>query len=382
MTGAVLAGYEVVGSSVLFTLTIDLSASGVVSIGFDDVNGVPLTFSTSYAQVVPINFNSLNPIVAIDCGQLEGSISFPQLVGLQYSLGWFPNLGTFNSLNVTINDLPAGNFTVVVFDLACGASQVLPIIIPDGQLSYTIDQVTPITLCTSQTVQASGMTEGTVQLSITGGSGFYDYNFDNAGGAQILPSVGVYTGIDLAGTYEFDGVDLVTGCTILDAPYTIPEIAIDLDIVVNELQPMIDNGAIVLQTATLEAEMTFSNNGLYSLVYEWSPSGFLDDGNGMYSEIDVEETYTVNVDINGGICQASTTYDVISTLCVLEADVNLDGIVNTLDFLAIAGAYGSFCNNVDPCPADINNDGVVNIADVLIFIQMNGLSWFDVCGND
>jgi len=378
--GAVLLNTSDIGSSILFTLSIDLTTSGIVSIGFDDVDGVPLTYSTSYSPVIPINFSTLNPVVDIDCGQSQGSISFPQLVGLDYSIGWFPNLGTFNSLNVSINDLPAGNYVVVIFDPACGLSQVFnPIIIPDGELSYSVNELTPLVTCSNSNNLAVGGTNADVEIVVSNGSGLYDFMFDNAGGS-IVPIPGFessYFGIPNPGTYNFTVTDQLTGCQINNGDYTITETAINLELQITEAQPLVTNGVNILQTGTLEAELIVTGATIANEVYTWSPIGFTNNQMGEYSDIDTPNSYTVLV--SADICAIGATYNLEYTECILAGDVNFDGIVNSSDLLEVLGAMGTVCTSSGSCPADLNQDGIVNVQDILIILSTLGLTWDAMC---
>jgi hypothetical protein len=225
------------------------------------------------------------------------------------------------------------------------------------------------------------MTEGGVLGTISGGSGAFTVLFSDQSGYQLPTEDLFYGGIDAAGISSFIITDNVTLCQI-PGTYTIPQVDVQVDILVSETQQLITNGNIILQTATLEADLVFSSGMEPAEFYEWSPSGFSDNGEGMYSEIDSEGTYTVNVDVLGGTCSASTTFDVVSNLCVLEGDINLDGIVNGADLIALLGSFGMICNSSDPCPGDINHDGVVNQQDMLVFFGTYGLSWESVCGSN
>jgi hypothetical protein len=68
-------------------------------------------------------------------------------------------------------------------------------------------------------------------------------------------------------------------------------------------------------------------------------------------------TYSAPVTITGG--------------CIRE-DINMDGVVNTFDFLLLLSAYGNLCTKA--CPPDINDDGIVDTFDFLRILARFGYS--------
>lgn len=49
------------------------------------------------------------------------------------------------------------------------------------------------------------------------------------------------------------------------------------------------------------------------------------------------------------------------------ADLNGDGVVNTVDLLILLGNWGT-CNDCKACPVDLNDDCVVNTSDLLLLL--------------
>ena len=59
----------------------------------------------------------------------------------------------------------------------------------------------------------------------------------------------------------------------------------------------------------------------------------------------------------------------ITVRCIRE-DLNMDGVVNTFDFLLLLSAYGSLCTMA--CPPDFNDDGIVDTFDYLRILARFG----------
>ena len=78
-----------------------------------------------------------------------------------------------------------------------------------------------------------------------------------------------------------------------------------------------------------------------------------------------EMCFTLLVD-DGGFC-CSTEICVTIPDCSPDCDLNGDGVVGILDFLALLEAWGS-CSDCTNCPADIDGDCIVGITDFLIVL--------------
>jgi PKD repeat protein len=95
--------------------------------------------------------------------------------------------------------------------------------------------------------------------------------------------------------------------------------------------------------------------------------------------------YTVILNVtDASEFEGSVTYTVTVKNSTLIGDINGDGIVNILDAILLADAFGSHCANYDyqgePASpnwnpnADLNGDGVVNILDMIILASHFGQS--------
>ena len=77
---------------------------------------------------------------------------------------------------------------------------------------------------------------------------------------------------------------------------------------------------------------------------------------------------------DGAVLDTLTSPIVVSAMELLPAaaDLDGDGTVGIVDFLALLAAWGPCPNPPAPCPADIDNDGTVGILDFLILLASWG----------
>ena len=62
--------------------------------------------------------------------------------------------------------------------------------------------------------------------------------------------------------------------------------------------------------------------------------------------------------------------DMIPDLCQCPADINLDGVVNSVDVATLLGAWGAPQGGL--LDTDLNDDGIVNAADLAILLAAWG----------
>ncbi len=73
--------------------------------------------------------------------------------------------------------------------------------------------------------------------------------------------------------------------------------------------------------------------------------------------------YTIKVKSTDQVGIVSESDAVNFTVRCIREDINIDGVVNTIDFLLLLSAYGTNCTG--GCPADFNDDRVVSAIDFL-----------------
>jgi hypothetical protein len=98
--------------------------------------------------------------------------------------------------------------------------------------------------------------------------------------------------------------------------------------------------------------------------YQWS------DGHTLQSiTVYNEGSYSVIVTDSNGCNQNSTPVSV--SVRSLTADLNMDGRVNTTDYLMVVGKYGTLCQ---ACREDFNLDHLVNTTDYLLVTAQYGFT--------
>lgn len=173
-------------------------ASGYYTVTITDANGC-----TSSQQSIQVNEPSVvlnaqtGSITNVGCnGGTTGAINLNVNGGTApYSYNW-----SNGSVSQNITGLAAGSYTVTVTD-ANGCTKLLSAIAvsqPGNALSTSV--------ITSQNVSCSGGGNGSINLTVTGGTAPYSYNWSNGATSQNIS--GLY-----AGTYGVSVTD-ANGCTI------------------------------------------------------------------------------------------------------------------------------------------------------------------------
>ena len=84
----------------------------------------------------------------------------------------------------------------------------------------------------------------------------------------------------------------------------------------------------------------------------------------------VEGSVSVDVTTLGGTSSRPNAFTYEAPPC--PADLNGDGVVNSLDMIILLNAFGNCPPSPTSCPADLNGDGVVNALDVIILSNAYG----------
>ncbi len=296
-------------SSSLFNLS-----GGTYTVTVTDANGCTevQSFTVTEPAVVVASATGTN----VSCpGGSNGTVSASATGGTgAYSYLW----SNFNT-NASQTGLAAGTYTVIVTDAnGCTASA-----------AYTVTQPQPIAITeTLNNVTCNGGNNGSISISIAGGTGPYDVTWSN--GPFTNGTTTSSNGTLAAGTYTVT-VEDQNGCTATET-YTITQpTAIAL---ATQATNANCNGA-----ATGAVDLTVSG-GTPTYTYAWSNGATSQDLTGVAAG-----TYTVTVtDANG--CTATTTATVGQpTAIALQAsvvDADCNGATNGDIFLNVNGGTPSY----------------------------------------
>ena len=184
-------------------------AAGNYIVSVTDKNGCSDTAQVVIGTATPLQASIAN-ISAVTCfGDQDGSVTAAATGGvIPYTFVWAPgNAGT-----ATINDLPAGSYTVTVSDVT-GCTSVATADLPDATLIKTQAHATP--------VRCHGEANGTITVDTTQG-GVEPYLY--ALGQAAFSAQKVFTPL-AGGTYILQTQD-AKGCVVTDT-IPVPEPAVN-----------------------------------------------------------------------------------------------------------------------------------------------------------
>ena len=306
--------------------------AGSYTITITDMNGCVLTLPiavTGPSVIVP----ALTPFVYpggtnISCaGSSDGSIISAITGGATpYALTW-SGPGGFASNDTTIANLGPGTYCLNVLD-ANGCT---------AQVCVEITEPTPLTLSTTTTSASCGANDGTVDLTVSGGTG--PYLFDWSNGAVSEDIGGLAPDIYVVNVSDANGCSLSTSATVNGAP------GVDANAVVtNEMCAGEANGAIDLTVLSGTAPFDF----------DWSNGASSEDISGLGPD-----SYIITIiDANG--CSWSNTYNVAGGAnIVLDTTVSMYG--NGYNVSGTGATDGSVVidasGGVEPYTYDWSNGG-------------------------
>jgi hypothetical protein len=258
------------------------------------------------APVPVCNLSTTGSGTNIDCfGASTGSATVNPAGGTApYSYAWSPNGATTQ----TVNNLPAGTYTVTVTD-ANGCTSTYTI---------TITEAPVLSLNTTQVnVLCSGENTGSIDLTISGGSPSYTYLWSNGSTNQDLSNLS-------AGTYTVTVTD-ATNCES-SATVTISEpLALTLSTTSTNTSSGMMNGAAG----------TVASGGVPPYTYLWSQGGTTDAITGLGAGV-----YSVTVtDANGCMAVDTVTVESVGGLNTLNPELSVIVFPNP--------SYGKFTIQTD-----------------------------------
>jgi gliding motility-associated-like protein len=293
-------------------ITQDISGlnANTYSVLVTDVNGCTTTNIITLIQpaaltttVVAATYNGQN----ISCNGLsDGSIDLSVAGGTTaYTYQW-SNLETTQD----VSGLNAGPYSVLVTDVnGCSATHTITLTQP----AILTTSISVSSNYNGQNISCNGLSDGAIDLSVSGGTANYTYAWSNAGTTQDISGLN-------ANTYSVLVTD-VNGCTITNTITITQPAALSTTIAVSSNF----NGQNISCNGASNGAIDLSvSGGTTNYTYSWSNAASTQDLNGLNAN-----TYSVLVtDVNG--CTATNTITVtdppvLASVVVITSNVNCNG---------------------------------------------------------
>ncbi|MDO8490789.1 MAG: nidogen-like domain-containing protein [Dehalococcoidia bacterium] len=354
----------VVGSAI----SIPVSVLGLVSQSLAAYN-ITISFDKTKITVNsvtggPAPFGS--PTSTID--NTAGTVALSQTVA-----GGFPTGNvTLASLNVQGVAVGASNFSIAVTTLTNSASAaitnttvpgVVNVTPPPGQLHHIV--VSPA----SPSLVVGGSETFTAQ-----GYDAYDdpvagltfaWSLTGAAAGSINATTGVFTAGTEAGSYS-NVIVATSGAITGNASVIVTPGPLHHTVVSPASPSLTVGGAQTFTAATFDQY----NNARSGDTIVWSvgnaTAGAINASTGAFTAGTVAGSYPNVVVATSGTVSGTASVTVIAGVR-LPGDVNNDGVVDVLDLVAVAAAFGSVPTSPNRnADADLNQDGIVNILDLVV----------------
>jgi hypothetical protein len=323
------------------TNTITVSTTEVITVTATDTLGCTATSlpisTTEFPALSAASFN----ITDASCGNSNGSIDLTVNGGTApYTFAWDNGASTED-----ISLLAAGPYNVTITDNnGCTSIE-----------SVNVNNIGGPTLSITSTPGTCGNSNGSIDLTVIGGTGPFSFAWDNGGNTEDLSGLaaGVYNVVVTDGL----GCDAFTGITVSN------QTAPTLSAVINDAVCLTDNGSIVLSisggTAPFTINWSDGSTGLNPVeLFAGNYTVNVSDGNGCIANA----VYTVNdlgnpvgtFNINNETCSASNgaldltvtggtaPYNFVWSNGAITEDVN--GLSAGLYDVSITDANGCFGN--------------------------------------
>lgn len=224
--------------------TLTNLASGVYTVVATDANGCTGTANTTISNTSGVNA-SVASFSAVSCfGGNDGSISISASGGAAPITYTWSDQPSTPSTMATRTNLTAGTYTVTVADNA-GCSVVL------APVTITEPNAINISLDAQNDVNCFGDNDGSILVSVSGGTGVLNYNWDNAANTEDVLTA-------TAGTYQLSVTD-ANNCVQISSVYTINEPA-ELLVTIADQTNITCNGA---NNGTITATVS-GGTGIYT----------------------------------------------------------------------------------------------------------------------
>jgi gliding motility-associated-like protein len=219
--------------------------SGIYSCTVTDANNCTSTKTVSISQPSPLLITT-NTVIPNPCNSYSSGVVNTSITGgtPTYTLTWTPA----QPANPIITNLPAGTYNLAVIDAkGCPTSSV-----------YTITEPTALAATVPTTTQATcGNSNGTANVTITGGSPAYAYNWNTPTPQVTANAIGLPPG-----TWQLTTTDS-KGCVITRTA----------NITAAALPSVTAVSSNILCFGQSNGSATLTASGVGGFSYNWSPSG-------------------------------------------------------------------------------------------------------------
>ncbi|BDS09853.1 T9SS type B sorting domain-containing protein [Aureispira anguillae] len=321
VTGGV-AGYSYLWSTGATTQDLTGLSGAAYTVTATDANGCTATDTAYVVNEPAVLVATLDSIQHVDCNGGNDGAVFISIGGgtIPFSYNWDNGATTQD-----ITGLIAGTYTVTVTDSnGCTVTSGAHLVNEPTAINITLDSINHVT--------CNGAADGGVFVTVTGGTGAYNFAWDN--GATTEDNTGLS-----GGTYALTVTD-ANGCTISSGPHTVNEDAL-LVIGLDSINHVTCNGAA---DGAIGITVT---GGVAGYSYLWSTGATTQDLTGLSGA-----AYTVTAtDANG--CTATDTAYVVNEPAVLVATldsiqhVDCNGGNDGAVFISIGGGTIPFSYNWD-----------------------------------
>jgi gliding motility-associated-like protein len=295
--GGGTAPYNYLWSDGSVTEDLQFISAGTYVVSVVDANGCDATLSVTVNEPANPLASSASVTQQVNCfAGNDGSIDLTVTGGTApYGFSW-----SNGSVDEDLNGLSAGTYSVIIIDSnGCSDSAIVVIVQPQAALALS-------TVSTSD-VDCFGNSNGSIDLSVSGGTVPYSYQWSNGSNSEDLNGIpsGIYTVLVLDANGCLDS---------LSANITQP--ADSLALAITSVSDVDCYGS---STGSIDLGVS---GGTQPYSYSWSNGDVTQDLNGVGAG-----TYTVTVvDING--CQSTITIGVGEPINPISNSINVSQEVN------------------------------------------------------
>ena len=337
---------------------------------------VTVTDGNSCTRVANVIVSGLNSPVIVLTSQTNVTCNGASTGAINITvIGGTPNYTYLWSNSATTQDLTgvaAGAYTVTVTDASLCTSTA----------SYTVTQPTTLALTSAITnVNCNGATTGAIDLTVSGGTPNYTYNWSTGATSQDISGL-------IAGTFTVTITD-ANSCTA-SASYTVSQATLlQLNISSTQAACGASNGtaSVVASGGTLNYSYLWSNGGATSSINSLSPATYtvtVTDGNGC-----TKSTSTVVVSANS---PAISTFSITNVSCNGgnngAIDITVIGGTNPISYLwsngqstqdlisLIAGIYTVTVTDIIGCSTSasytVSQPALISLSSNITNVNCNG----------